>query len=147
MGLDVSHDCWHGAYSAFSRWREKLAQIAGLPPLQLMEGFYEQGSHRDPFFDLSQQYPNLAASYTVSLPIRWECLKPDVLYLLLNHSDCEGEIETEVCAPLATRLEDLLPLLPDADDAGHIGNWRDKTQKFIDGLRDAAAKGEVVSFH
>jgi len=41
MGLDISHGCWHGAYSAFMRWREKISQVAGLPPLALMEGFYE----------------------------------------------------------------------------------------------------------
>lgn len=23
MGLDTSHDCWHGAYSAFTRWRQQ----------------------------------------------------------------------------------------------------------------------------
>lgn len=40
MGLDTTHGCWHGAYSAFMRWREKLAEVAGLPPLMLMEGFY-----------------------------------------------------------------------------------------------------------
>lgn len=25
MGLDVSHDAWHGAYSAFTRWRHEIA--------------------------------------------------------------------------------------------------------------------------
>lgn len=40
MGLDTTHGCWHGAYSAFMRWREKLAEVAGIP-LWLMEGFYE----------------------------------------------------------------------------------------------------------
>jgi hypothetical protein len=33
MGLDTTHDCWHGAYSAFMRWRRKLAEVAGYPPL------------------------------------------------------------------------------------------------------------------
>lgn len=31
MGLDVSHDAWHGAYSAFTRWRNCLAEDAGYP--------------------------------------------------------------------------------------------------------------------
>ena len=39
MGLDTSHGCWHGAYSAFTRWRTVLAQAAGIP-LWLMEGYY-----------------------------------------------------------------------------------------------------------
>lgn len=28
MGLDTSHDCWRGAYSAFNRWRRALAEAA-----------------------------------------------------------------------------------------------------------------------
>jgi hypothetical protein len=40
MGLDTTHNCWHGAYSAFMRWRQEIAKAAGLPPLDLMEGFF-----------------------------------------------------------------------------------------------------------
>ena len=40
MGLDTSHNCWHGAYSAFMRWRQEIAKAAGIP-LMLMEGFYD----------------------------------------------------------------------------------------------------------
>ena len=29
MGLDTTHDCFHGAYSAFSRWRNAVAEAAG----------------------------------------------------------------------------------------------------------------------
>jgi hypothetical protein len=29
VGLDTTHDAWHGAYSAFSRWRELIAVAAG----------------------------------------------------------------------------------------------------------------------
>jgi hypothetical protein len=43
MGLDVSHECWTGAYSAFHIWRCKIAELKGLPPLELMEGFYIGG--------------------------------------------------------------------------------------------------------
>jgi hypothetical protein len=128
MGLDTTHDAWHGAYSAFSRWREKLAEIVGIP-LGLMEGYY----HNDPIDKW--------------LPISWEALKPDVLHILLDHSDAEGEIVAEDCGPLADRLEELLPLLPEEKDWGHIGSWREKTQTFIDGLRLAASRGENIEFH
>jgi len=40
MGLDTTHGCWHGAYSAFHRWRAGLANAAGIP-LDLMEGYYD----------------------------------------------------------------------------------------------------------
>ena len=40
MGLDTTHDCWHGSYSAFAIWRKKLAEAANIP-LDLMEGHFE----------------------------------------------------------------------------------------------------------
>ena len=27
MGLDTTHGCWHGTYSAFNRWRNKIAEM------------------------------------------------------------------------------------------------------------------------
>jgi hypothetical protein len=149
------------------RWRRKIAEVAGMPPLDLMEGFYEHGP-------LIPTFPGIAADRNEeaearkalehgghgmpksvfencpalrTLPISWDALKPDPLHALLLHSDCDGELETEVCGPIADRLEELLPLLPDEDAGGHIGWWREKTRAFIDGLRLAAAAGENVGFH
>jgi len=147
MGLDTSHDAWHGAYSAFMRWRQKLTEVAGLPPLELMEGFFEKSNYRDPFRQLAEEFPNLAEVFYRSLPIKWNCLKPSPLYELLYHSDCEGEIPASSCGPIADELEKLLPLLPKGDAGGHIGDFRDKTQQFIDGLRAAAAANEPLDFH
>lgn len=141
MGLDTSHGCWHGAYGAFMRWREKLAEVAGLPPLGLMEAFYKAGEWDDPFKDMTKAYPSTAERYTRCLPIKWAALKPDVLHELLYHSDCDGELAAEICGPLADRLEQLIPLMPTKEDR------RDKTQTFIDGLRAAAKAGEPVRFH
>lgn len=147
MGLDTSHGAWHGAYSAFMRWRQKIAQVAGLPPLNLMEGFFEKGNYLDPFRDYAKQWPELAATFYDSLPIRWEALKSDPLHVLLHHSDCDGEITPEDCAKIADRLQELLPLLPAGDSGGHIGDYRDKTQTFIDGCRAAAQANEPLDFH
>jgi hypothetical protein len=120
MGLDTSHDCWHGAYSAFMRWREKLTEIAGYGDLGECEGF---GGN-----------------------IAWPLGDP--LVGLLTHSDCDGEIPAALCAPIADRLEQLMPALKVAGEAGgHIGNYAEKTQLFIDGLRAAAAANEPVEFH
>lgn len=41
MGLHVSHGAWIGSYGAFMAWRKRVAQVAELPPLELMEGFYK----------------------------------------------------------------------------------------------------------
>lgn len=149
MGLDTTHDCWHGAYSAFMRWRQELAHAAGLPPLDLMEGFYTKGDYRDPIYFAKKglKADDAFADLERCLPIKWECLKPSPLYVLLHHSDCEGELEWKDCGPIANALEDLLPKLPNGDGGGHIGNWRDKTQTFIDGLRKANAAKENVVFH
>lgn len=148
MGLDCSHDAWHGAYSAFHRWRQKIAEMAGMPPLDLMEGFYTPNDYRDPIRDAAARFeqPNQASELQRRLPIRWESLKPDPLHVLLSHSDCEGEIAPEDCGPIADRLEALLPSL-DGDGGGHIGSYREKTEQFIRGLRRAASCGEAVDFH
>ena len=87
MGLDTTHDCWHGAYSAFMRWRQKLAEVAGLPPLMLMDGFFRKGDVYDPFTDLARQYPESANQYYRSLPIRWESLKEDPYFYELLDSE------------------------------------------------------------
>ena len=153
MGLDTSHGCWHGAYGEFHRWRCKLAEVAGLPPLELMEGFF---SARDddilgnPFaYSMREE---VIGHYSIQrivarLPIKWSVLKRNPLHRLLTHSDCDGRIAWRYCLPIAKELEKLLPLLPNEDGGGHISNWRDKTQRFIDGLRDAANKKEAVRFH
>mgnify|MGYP001563287209 CR=1 FL=1 len=134
MGLDVSHDCWSGACSAFNRWRFKLAELADVP-LPLMVGFTS-----GPYDKNDETYP-----FT---PIKWSALKPDILHVLLDHSDCDGIIAHKDCLLLASRLEELLPqlgILP--NDTGHIGNWAEKTQQFIDGLRFASANNEDIKFY
>lgn len=150
MGLDTSHDCWHGAYSAFNRWREELCRLAGLPPLELMEGFYSSigGKQFQPptlYYRCADTRYEDMQRLDSRLPIRWDCLKPDALHELLHHSDCEGEIPWERCGAIADSLEKLIPLM-NGDAGGHIGNWKDKTQAFVDGLRLAASKQENVEF-
>ena len=152
MGLNCTHGAWDGAYSAFMRWRTKLAEVAQLPPLELMEGFYSP-LKRENSYDLPTLYcgPNAMMDRLLSidalLPIKWSSLKKDKLHILLTHSDCEGKIPWRQCAGLADRLEQLIPLLPDEEDGGHIGNWRQKTQCFVDGLRSAAKAKEPLGFH
>jgi hypothetical protein len=72
---------------------------------------------------------------------------PDPLIILIAHSDCEGEIQSKYCGPLADRLEELLPKLEGEDGGGHIGSYVEKTQQFIKGLRLASKRGEKVGFH
>ncbi len=41
MGLNVSHGAWDGAYSAFMRWRRKLAEVSGYGDLEVYEGYWD----------------------------------------------------------------------------------------------------------
>lgn len=150
MGLNLSHGCWDGAYSAFNRWRTMIAQVAGMPPLCVMDGFWYAGGQP---FDLVKHIEpgwvreGLETDIFQHLPIKWESLKPDPLHELLYHSDCDGVLPSASCAAIADRLSELLPKLPGGEAPGHIGNWRDKTSTFIEGLRLAASLGEDVDFH
>ena len=66
----------------------------------------------------------------------------DPIVILLNHSDCDGEIEAIFCKVLAERLAEILPLIE-----GEAKEWyRQKTQTFIDGLMAAHEANDNVEF-
>lgn len=136
MGLDTSHNCWHGAYGAFQRWRKELARAAGyriVEPTRLGQPYYELPWEQ--FED--KNYLG-----------EWDSIPgDDPLMFLLIHSDCDGVIHPEHGVHLADRLEQLLPLLNESAAGGHITSMRGNTEQFIDGLRKAAAAGEDVDFH
>lgn len=133
MGLDVSHDCWHGAYSAFNRWRNKLAEVAGYKFVKNKYGYEVLIMDWDKFTE-----DNLSG--------KWETIPEDPLLILLVHYDCDGSIEIQHLIPLVDRLKELLDKLPDETGGGHIENWKEKTQEFIDGLEFAAERNETVIF-
>lgn len=83
MGLDTTHDCWHGSYGSFNRWRQAVARCSGLGNLDEYVGF-----------DGEKPWPEG---------------KPIVK--LLHHSDCDGELAHEDCGPIADALESVLPAL------------------------------------
>lgn len=123
MGLDTSHDCWHGPYSAFTRFRCALARVAWGVDL------YAAYCDEKLFDALLKAHGD------------------DPLMHLINHSDCDGEIETDVQLALAERLEQLAPLL----DTGVNPQVRsmlfsDAARQFAKGLREANASGEAMEF-
>lgn len=138
MGLDTSHDCWHGPYSAFSRFRDALAEAAGfrhctgplgIPCVELDWGGICRMIGSD-----------LAGEWKV-MPVRHDG-KPEPLIVLLAHSDCDGKIQANMCGPLADRIEELIPMLDAAGD-----NFRtNDARRFVAGLRRAAQAGEPVEF-
>jgi len=138
--------------------------VAGFPPLDFMEGFWTPPGGENPCglgltlkvaADSIEHFERSAnhspgqefMAWFAFPPIRWDVLKSDPLHILLRHSDCEGSIAHSDCEAIASRLEDLIPLLPCGSPGGHIWNWVGVTQKFIDGLRLAAEKQEDVMFY
>ena len=118
MGLDTSHNCWHGSYSTFGAFRDAVAIAA------------------------KDQY-GYEPDYTAH-PIRcyygwWDADHPyaDVLDVFFVHSDCEGYIFPVDAERLADRLKPLRQ---------HVGEWKDRLQAFIDGLESAADEWEIVEF-
>ena len=131
MGLDTTHGCWHGTYGGFQRWRREVARAAGYPVV----GEPRPG---EPYYELPWEMfedKNFLGEWD-SIP------GDDPLMFLLVHSDCDGVIRPEHGAHLADRLEHLLPLLDD-----DVYRVREDTERFIGGLRKAAAAGEDVDFH
>ncbi len=123
MGLDTTHNAWHGSYGAFARWRRHLAWVVGFPPLDLMSGFQDYKTPDDEV-------------------LSWDILKPDDLILLLHHSDCDGEFSFDESERIANRLNELLN-----NDRFSEEEWGDKTKQFIKGLQLAAKRKEKVTFH
>ena len=138
MGLDVSHDAWHGAYSAFARWRHKIAELAGYAVWKVQ---YDDG-YTDNTIMLDWGHITEA-----NLMGEWDETPADPLIVILAHSDCDGLIHPAQAAPLADALEALMPKLVQlGDTTGHIQNWAYKTRLMIDGLRLAAERGEDLEF-
>lgn len=130
MGLDTSHDAWHGGYTWFGVWRAAVARAAGCP------------------VDVAQQRYTLDADEWLPENYygKWHKreLSDPIMYLLV-HSDCEGVIKPKHARLIADRLEELAPRIRaiGREDQG----WIDKcTQRFIEGLRLAVSVNEKVVF-
>ena len=137
MGLDTTHGCWHGAYSAFYRWRGALARSAGIGE----RTFTWHGRDRQ---EADIDWESITEA---NLAGEWNECPDDPLIILIAHSDCDGLIMHEHTIALAERLEELLPALTGMDLGGHVGNVVEKTQTFIDGLHCAFEACEDVEFH
>jgi hypothetical protein len=159
MGLDTSHGCWSGPYSAFSSWRNALCLAAGW---HLYEKEYNDG-----FKMKLPREINWDEVTNENIRGEWERLPEDPLVVLIAHSDCDGQLPVEVLLPLADRLEQLLDKFADDGPPGaprprpdhwradepwppqraHYDGYRAATLRFIVGLRRAAAARESVEFH
>jgi len=161
MGLDVSHDCWHGPYSQFSRWRTWLARQCGIP-LPFMRGHAEwvgfEQADADAVRVAMRDDPDrgIPLSWLVRnaacLPASWDAiahpLKP-----LLHHSDCDGRIKWWWCRDIALALlrvwrESKEPIEPQHADThrGCYDGMLPATLRFAAGCRRAWLAREDVTF-
>lgn len=137
MGLLVSHGAWSGPYSTFHRFRTEIARVVGIP-LPIMDGFHGDISEVCSEATSGSYMRNLGTF----LPMRWESLVPDALHVLLNHSDCDGEIAVSDLLPLAVRLEEIADKL--GSDPIHC--WPESARMFASACRMAHAAGEPLVF-
>lgn len=135
MGLDTSHDCWHGPYSMFMRWRQWLHYFIMIERPEVVdergEPLHYKGATRE------------------SLIWAWDhgvyANQDDALNVLMLHSDCDGEIPHDVCHRLADALAGLMyRRMP---ERGLYDEMRPATERFIAGLRRAFEAGQPVEFH
>jgi hypothetical protein len=161
MGLDTSHNAWHGGYGLFNQWREWIAEQIGIP-LELMEGHYIIDGFPNLFSLLQYDYPlgNEAVMRRVrklqkQLPLKWTVFKPNPLHILLYHSDCDGYINWRDCGKIAKGLQNILNKVdeeikisqtPDIAKATCEYNYN-KTKQFIEGCTLAFTNKEKLEFH
>jgi hypothetical protein len=114
-----SESVYRRAYSAYNRWRDELAKVAGWP-----EGSYEQ---------YGTKWPSHAASaWAATEGPFWE---------LIHFTDCDGTIGTLVSQKLA---KDFADFQSKADAVG--GDFAEIYAKFRKAF-EAASDGGFVKFH
>jgi hypothetical protein len=119
MGLDTTHDCWHGSYSSFGTFRKELAKSIG----EDYENLLGLGGSKTP--------------EQVNHPIN----------PLLFHSDCDGELSVEECESIVQGIDMILEgLKPREDDETEYG-FRGRLIQFKEGCQEAISLGEKVEFH
>lgn len=129
MGLDTTHDAWHGSYSSFNRFRHELAKRIGID-LQEYNGYSNLTAAN--LYD----YSNLKELENIDHP----------LMDLFNHSDCDDELTPEQCKKIADGMDDVIsksPLPKNAEEEGFI----DRCVQFRDGCLLAYSRKENIEFH
>jgi len=119
MGLDTSHNCWHGPYSTFNRFRYSLGYQIGID-LDDYSGYNEKGIK-----DLSKIN---------------HALMP-----LFNHSDCEGRLTVKESKSIVKGLNEVLENFIENDKYDY--DFKELIMIFRDGCLDAISKKQMVKFH
>ncbi len=118
MGLDTTHNCWHGPYSSFNNFRYALAKRIGIN-LNDYIGYKDAGTK------------DLASIEHDLMP-------------LFNHSDCDGELNNDQ-RRIIIGLNDVLDRW-DLPDTMESKDFKADIIQFRDGCLDAFAANEIIYF-
>jgi hypothetical protein len=118
MGLDTTHNCWHGDYSSFMTFRIQLAKQIGINLLDFA-GFDGNKS--------------------------WKYINHDIK-TLLKHSDCDGSISANQAKKIVSGLNSILENFKTTGDNFTDDRLKERIIQFRDGCLDAISKNESVLF-
>jgi len=136
MGLDTTPEAWSGPYSAFNRWRNQVAEVAGYKLVEMDIGWTKA---MIPFIS-DEDFDRYVGDVVNG---DWDGVIPsDPLHYLILHSDCEGILTQGACAALGDRLLEILPNFPEENGWGIA-----KTQKFADGCYECVKQNVDMQFH
>jgi hypothetical protein len=122
MGLDTTHNAWHGPYSSFNRFRYQLAKRIGINLDEYIG--YNPGGSKDL---VSIDHP---------------------LMDLFNHSDCDGELTPEQCSKIVDGLDQIIndsPIPTNSRSEDYL--FIHQVIRFRDGCKEAYEKQEILQFH
>lgn len=145
MGLDTTHDCWHGAYSGFAMFRETVGRAAALP-YRVANRQYGDGIRHTLDIDWEQiTGAQIAGDWTAPpciIRVGYDPPLTDPVLYLLIHSDCDGKLRCKYLKDLKARLEELVPKFNELANDYCEG----RLEQFIRGLSTAIKKGDDVGF-
>ncbi len=131
MGLDTTHNCWHGPYGAFARFRIRIAHAVGETVTDDERAELELW-YRDDF------------ARGIGADGVWDENEPrDPVYVILCHADNEGTIYHRHTRPLADRLDGIRLNLVNEPSANYFAS---ELLTFANGLRRAHDAVEDVHF-
>lgn len=119
MGLDTTHGCWSGPYSAFNRFRYSLAYQIGIN-LDEYAGYNDLG------------VKNLSDIKHPLMP-------------LFNHSDCDGRLTVKECKSIVKGLNNVLENF--TENEKYDFDFKEKIKQFRDGCEHAISLKQMVKFH
>lgn len=139
MGLNVSHGCFAGAYSAFNRLRKHVASACGgsFPPHdhEFVSSFLKEHDGAPAsdhwYFEENEVPEGVRAGMT----------------LFLGHSDCDGTLSPGEARLVADFLGWAANRIPENTDGfGHLGDVKTAVERFARGCAQAAEANETVVF-